>query len=286
MINLMRRNWKLYIRDRAAVLYSMLGVFIMIGLYVLFLGDNMVSFIGDMPDGRFLVDSWIMAGLVGVTTITTTLGALGTIVEDRDRKIDKDFRASPLKRWQISGGYMASAVLVGFFMSCVTLVLAEVYIVVKGGSLLPLGDLLKVLALILLSTITAVSLLFPLITSVKSTGSFGGISTVVGTLSGFITGMYIPIGEVGVAIQWVMKCFPMTHAVVLLRQVMTAVPRSTIFAGAPAAVEAEMSEYIGIVLRFGDTVLQPWMHVVVLLATTAIFFGLSVWLVSRSKASA
>lgn len=283
MINLAIRNWKLYLRDRATVLYSMLSVFIIIGLYVLFLGDNMNRSVANIPSGRFLVDSWIMAGLVGVTSFTTTLGALGTIVDDRDRKISKDFQASPLGRWQISGGYLLSAVMIGFFMCCVTLLLAEVYIVVKGGSMLPIGNILRVLGIALLSSVVSATLLFPVVMTVRSNTAFGGVSTIVGTLIGFLTGMYIPIGEVPPVVQTVMKCFPTTHAVSLLRQTMMEQPAALAFANAPPAIQNEVYEQLGVVLYFGGTAVDPWLSLLILAGTAVVFFGLSALIVSRAK---
>lgn len=283
MITFAQRNWRIYLRDRAAVLYSLMAVFIIVGLYVLFLGDNLVKFVSAIKDGRFFVDSWIMAGLIAVSSLTTPLGALGTIIDDRTLHIDKDFRASPLRRSDISGGYLLSAVWVGFFMCCVTLVLAEVYIVLKGGSILPFVSVVKLLGVMLLSSVTSSTMLFPLLMSVRSGRAFGGISTVIGTLVGFVTGMYIPIGEVPTAVQWVMKCFPTTHASALMRQIMTETPAGELFAGAPAVMRTTVEGHMGITLTFGKLTFTPWMHIAVLMGTAAVFFLFSVLLVSRRK---
>ena len=37
ILNLVKRNLKLYFRDKVSVFFSLLGVFIIIGLYVIFL---------------------------------------------------------------------------------------------------------------------------------------------------------------------------------------------------------------------------------------------------------
>nr|NLJ02159.1 ABC transporter permease [Bacillota bacterium] len=77
MITFAKRNLKLFFRDRASVFFSLLAVFIIIGLYVLFLGDMVMMDLEGIPGARFLMDSWIMAGLMAVTSVTTTMGALG-----------------------------------------------------------------------------------------------------------------------------------------------------------------------------------------------------------------
>ena len=159
MITFALRNLKLFFRDRASVFFSLLAVFIIIGLYVLFLGDTVMADMEGVPAARFLMDSWIMAGLLAVTAVTTTMGAVGVVVEDRARGT-QDFQTSPIKRSTIVGGYLLSTLTVGVVMGLVALLLTELYIVANGGSILPIAGLVKVLGLILLSTTVSGAILF------------------------------------------------------------------------------------------------------------------------------
>lgn len=283
MLNMALRSCRVYLRDRAAVFYSLLAAFIIIGLYVLFLGDMISSDVKDLPGGRFMMDSWIMAGLLAATSFTTTLGVLGNKVDDEVRKIDRDFLASPVKRWRITGGYMMSSVLVGFLLCLVTLALAEGYILLNGGSLMGLSSLLKVMGVLLLSVMTSSAMLSFLIGFIHTNASFSGISTVAGTLIGFLTGIYIPIGALPAAVQTVIRIFPISHAAALLRQIMTEEAALTVFAGAPATMVEEFRLELGILLRVGDTALTPLMHITVLAGTTALFFGLSALRMARAS---
>jgi multidrug/hemolysin transport system permease protein len=45
-----------------------------------------------------------MAGILSVTSITTTMGALGIMVDDRSKKILNDFYSAPIKRSYIACG--------------------------------------------------------------------------------------------------------------------------------------------------------------------------------------
>ncbi|HKL94140.1 MAG TPA: ABC transporter permease, partial [Clostridia bacterium] len=82
MISFFIRNFKLFFKDKASVFFSLMSVLIIIGLYALFLGDVWTS--GLAFDGaRDIMDNWIVAGLLAVTSITTTMGAYGTMVEDK-----------------------------------------------------------------------------------------------------------------------------------------------------------------------------------------------------------
>ena len=78
--NLLKRNLKVFFRDKSSVFFSLLAVFIIIGLYVLFLRDTiMTGFEGMGDDAVHMLDNWIMAGMLAVTAITTTMGAFGTV---------------------------------------------------------------------------------------------------------------------------------------------------------------------------------------------------------------
>lgn len=151
MFELAKRNLRLYFRDKTSVFFSLLAVFIVLGLYIFFLGDTLKSSFAGVPDVDLLIGSWVMAGILSVAAVTTTLGAFGTMVDDRSKKITKDFGASPLRRFDIAGGYIASSFLIGLIMSLITLVLAQVYILTLGGPVLAFPAMAKLLGYILLS---------------------------------------------------------------------------------------------------------------------------------------
>ena len=220
MINFTLRNLRVFFKDKTAVFFSLLAVFIIIGLYVLFLGDVWSASFSDVQNARFIMDSWIMAGILAVTSFTTTMGAFGIMIEDRAKKITKDLVVSPIKTTSLVGGYILSSVIIGIIMSLVTLVLAEAYIIIGGGELMGITTFIKVLGLILLATFTNSAIVLFMVSFFDSLNAFSTASTVVGTLIGFLTGIYLPIGQLPTAIQWLIKLFPVSHAASLFRQVM------------------------------------------------------------------
>ena len=268
------RNLKVFFKDRASVFFSLLAVFIIIGLYVLFLGDVWTSG-NDLPGIRFLMDSWIMAGLLGVTSITTTMGAFEAMVSDKVDKKLKDFASSPISRARLTGGYILSAIVIGIIMTLVALVLAEVYIIASGGELLGLVALIKVLGLVLLSVISSTSMVLFLVSFFNSRNAFTSASTVIGTLIGFLTGIYLPIGQLPEAVQWIIKCFPPSHAAVLLRQVMMEKPLEASFAGLPVEAAESFKETMGVVFNYNGTIGSPMLSIAVLAASAVLFFLLA-----------
>lgn len=283
MKQLVKRNLRLYFRDRMTVFFSLLSVLIVLALYFFFLGDTMVGDMKDTPGVKFLMDSWIMAGMLSITGVTTTLAAFGVVVDDNARKISRDFYTSPLSRAQLAGGYIVSSFLIGVIMSLFTFVLAETYIMVRGGELLPPLSMLKVAGVLLLSVLASSAITFLLISFFRSQNAFSVVSTIVGTIIGFLTGIYIPIGVLSGGIRLLIKLFPISHSASLLRSIMTERPIAQSFAGAPASAADSFRETMGIVYRFGTAEVTPAQSLLILVATAAVCYGAGVLVIRRKK---
>ena len=283
MINFMKRNLLVFFKDKASVFFSLLSVFIIIGMYALFLGDVWTSSMKDIPNARNLMDCWIVAGLIAVTSVTTTMGAFGTMVEDKSKKIIKDIRSSPLPRVSIAGGYILSAFVIGVIMCVVALALCQLYLLSGGGAMFTGIQLLKIFGLILLSTFSNTALVLFFVSFFRSNNAFSIASTIIGTIIGFLTGIYIPIGQLPEGVQWVIKLFPPSHSAMLLRQVIMEQPLAQSFAGAPAEYLTQFKELMGVTFKIGETAVTPIMSIAILVASGILFLGLSILNLSRKK---
>lgn len=284
MSTFIKRNVKLFFRDKSAVFFSLLAVFIIIGLYALFLGDVWLEDFPDIEGARFLMDSWLIAGLLAVTSVTTTLGAFSVMVEDKAKKIAKDFYSAPIKRRSITGGYLFSVFIIGVIMSIVALVLSEAYVLLNGGELLGVAAALKVLGIILLATLSNTALMCFIVSFFKSQNAYATASTIIGTLIGFIAGIYLPIGTLPEAVQTVVKVFPVSHAAVLMRQAVMDVPIDAAFAGAPQEALDGFNSMMGVSYKFGDFTVTPWMSIAFLVVTGILFYGLAMMKMSKKRA--
>lgn len=276
------RNLKLYFRDKAAVFFSLLGVLIIILMYVLFLGNMVAGMAEGFSDNvaRFFTDSWVMAGVIAATSMTTCLGGFGIMVDDKAKKISLDFESSPIPRSTLVLAYVLASVIIGLIMSTFTLLLGEVYIVIFGGQFLSLQALLKVLGIVVLSVSASSAIVFFLVTSIKSQNAFGTLSTLIGTLIGFLTGVYVPIGNLPEFIQTVIKIVPVSHAAAALRQVMMgeAIPL--------AYVPEDTRIFMGVQFEVGGDIMPFWAHLVILFGTFVAFYAISVLIISTRKSKA
>lgn len=277
-----KRNLKLFFRDKTAVLFSLLAVFIIIALYAVFLGDVwLADSMRNIQNAEILMNSWLMAGLLAVASVTTTMGAFGVMIDDQVKKINKDFYSAPIKRSSITGGYIGSAYLIGVMMSFVTVLVAQGYILLNGGAWFTIGVYCKAVLLVLFTTLTNTSMVCFMVSFFKSHSAFSTASTIIGTLIGFLTGIYLPIGTLPEWVQMVIKLFPVSHAASLFRQVLMEAPMQAAFEGIPVAYLDEFKEYMGVTFQFGGNEVAPWVSVLVLAGTAIVFYALS--LLSFSK---
>lgn len=271
-LNLIKRNLKIFFRDKTAVFFSLLSVLILIGLYVLFLGDLMAQNYPDTPGVRFLMDSWIMAGLLGVSTVTTTMGAMGLIVQDKHSGIMKDFKASPINRSTIILSYIISAIIVGFILTFFSFILAEIYIVLYGGSVISFVNIIKILGIMIISLLASSSMVFFLVSFFNSNNAFATACTVIGTMIGFLAGVYIPIGVLPTQVQGIVKFFPPFHSTVLFRQVMMARPINDSFASQTIEFINSFNKEMGVTLSIGSFKVSPFLSIIYLIMITIMFY--------------
>ncbi len=282
---LLTRNLRVFFRDKASVFFSLLSVIIIILMYALFLGDawSSGSMFKDREGVRTMMDHWIMSGLLAVVSVTSTMGAYGIMVDDKVRKISKDLYSSPITRAGLTGGYILAAFIIGLIMSLVTAAFAIVYIVVRGGAFPALVTLLKTGGLIIINSLSNTAIVLFLVSFVSSSNAFGTASTLMGTLIGFLTGIYMPIGVLPPAVQALIKFVPTSHAAALFRQVLMEQPIRTVFAGAPAEMVEEFSSTMGVTLTAGGQTITALQHLLVLAASAVLFSLLSLWSLSRKK---
>ena len=281
-----KRNLKLFFRDKNAVLFSLLAIFIIIALYAVFLGDVWLDdSMKNINGADALMNNWLVAGLLAVASVTTTLGAFGVMIDDKVKKINKDFNSSPIKSTSITGGYIGSAFLIGVIMSFITVLVAEIYIICRGGDWFTPGACIKVFLLVLFASMTNTSIVCFIVSFFKSHSAFSTASTIIGTLIGFLTGIYLPIGALPKAVQTVIKVFPVSHAASLLRQVLMEAPMRTSFEGIPGQYLDYFKEYMGVTFHFGNYIVTPWASILVIIGTAVLFYSLSLLNMSRKRKS-
>ena len=282
MIYFALRNLKVFYKDKSSVFFSMLAVFIIIVLYFAFLGDAWSAEYQGVDNMRGIMDNWISAGLLAVASLTSTMGAIGVMVEDRARKTAKDFYASPLKRRDIAGGYVLSSFLVGVIMSLVTLLVTQFYIMVSGGNFMGWAALAEVLGLVLLCSASNTAFVLLIVSFFRSQGAFTGASTLIGTFIGFVAGIYMPVGVLPEGVRLIVKLFPISHGAALMRRAVMENQLAEAFRGAPEGALEEFNQMMGCSLSFGEKNVPAAASAAFLLVSGALFFLLALINIRRN----
>ncbi|MFQ9287760.1 MAG: ABC transporter permease [Intestinibacter bartlettii] len=283
MISFVSRNLKVFFRDKTAVFFSLLAVFIVLGLYIFFLGDVWVDSFPNIKGVKNLMNCWIIAGLIGVTSVTANMGAFGTMIEDKSKNKIKDFYVSPIKKSKIVGGYIISSFIVGSMMSVVTLIISQIYLVYSGVDVLNFKELTEVFLIILMTSLSNSAMILFIVSLFSSEKAFSTASTIVGTLIGFITGIYLPISMLPDSVQIIVKLFPTSHGISILRQIFMKKQMDISFADVPTNYINEFKESMGVVYYINDKLVSNTTSVFILIASTIIFFFLAVLILYKKK---
>ena len=257
MLELISRNRKVYTRDRLAFFMSFLSVIILILVYQVFLGQIQIDAIKEAlnsdtasTDTVQMVNYWLISGLTTIISMTSTLGAFGVMVSDREKKLSEDFKVSPVSNFKIELSYAIFAILFGIVMTLFSCIFAIGMF--NGFSALldySMMDYLSILGVVTMGTMLSATIILPILAFIRTSSAFTTLSTIVGTFIGFISGVYLSIGSVGESLQQVMSWFPLTQVNALLKQILMKDAISKVFDHAPSTVITNYKESYGIILQ-------------------------------------
>lgn len=257
MLELISRNRKVYTRDRLAFFMSFLSVIILILVYQVFLGQIQIDAIKEAlnsdtasTDTIQMVNYWLISGLTTIISMTSTLGAFGVMVSDREKKLSEDFKVSPVSNFKIELSYAIFAILFGIVMTLFSCIFAIGMF--NGFSALldySMMDYLSILGVVTMGTVLSATMILPILAFIRTSSAFTTLSTIVGTFIGFISGVYLSIGSVGESLHQVMTWFPLTQVNALLKQILMKDAIIKVFDNAPTSVITNYKESYGIILQ-------------------------------------
>lgn len=282
VLAIMGRNLRLFFRDRLNVFFSLLGALIVFLLYALFLSNLQTSSIvnafpqADEGDVRGFVDSWMFGGIVAMTSITTSLGALGVFVEDAATGRFRDFLVSPVRRGQLVLGYLLATVVVALVMTTIVLAVSLAYLFFVDGVVIDPLAIVRTLGWIVLSCLAFAALWAFIVSFVRTTGAFSALATIVGTVIGFLAGAFIAVGLFPEIVRNIVNALPFAQSAMLMRRELTSDTLSTLVGGQQQAIDA-LSSYYGITTFVGDWEVTVPVVVAILAACTVVFTALAAW---------
>ena len=208
MTALVFRHLKLYFRNKSNVFFSILGALIAFVLYLVFLQKNLETSWKQIPDSQLLLDLWVMGGVLAVTGITTAWTGAAKIVVDKERQVWDDFILTDLSPFKIQLSYLLSASLIALVMQAFLFAVMAAYFSWQDGLTIPLALYPQLLLVAVISAVSAALLSVIIVQFLSSTEAEGRLGTIIGTASGFLVGVYVPIGVLPTMAQNVIKFVP------------------------------------------------------------------------------
>ena len=258
---LVERSLKIFLKDKASVFFSLLAPLIVLGLYLLFLGDIQMdgikaAFEGAPIDDKLLksfVDSWMLAGVVSVACVTVSFSVQGITVQDREKGVLNDMLASPISRGIIDLSYLISNFVVTLCICMIVLAVAFVYVAITGWTL-SFVDVVLLIALTIMSVLSAsvISTLVGLAfrTSSQHSAFVGIISAVIG----FVMGAFMPLSAFPKGVQYVTLFVPATYSAALYRNLFMRGALEKIDAALPGAEDGLKGSFSMELDFFGKTI--------------------------------
>jgi multidrug/hemolysin transport system permease protein len=132
----------------------------------------------------------------------------------------------------------------------------------------------KLFGMIGVNSFTYAALMYLAAVLVKTQGAWSGIGTVVGTLVGFLGGIYIPIGSLAENIGNILKCTPVIYGAKMFRSIMTEEICSEIFDRTPEILQAEYLDAMGVRIDFFGVSVSDIACVMILLVSGVAFMAI------------
>ncbi len=222
---LVKRNIKLFFKDKGMFFTSLITPAILLVLYSTFLGkvyrDSFTASLPDMftlPDKIIdgLVGSQLMSSILAVSCVTVAFCSNFLMVQDKANGTIKDLRISPVKPSVLSLSYYIASFVSTLIICFTATACCLVYIAFVGWYMSVTDVLLLVVDVFLLVLFgTALSSLINLFLSTQ--GQLSAVGTIVSAGYGFICGAYMPIYSFSEGLQKVIMFLPGTYGTSLVR---------------------------------------------------------------------
>lgn len=272
MLVMIKRNIKLFFKDKGMFFTSLITPAILLVLYATFLGNvYRDSFTSNLPMAH-LVSEEVIEGLVGgqlissilaVSCVTVAFCSNFLMVQDKASGALKDFSVSPIKPSVLSVSYYFATLASTLIICLAAMALCLVYVMAVGWYMTALDVILLLFDVILLVLFgTALSSIVNFF--LTSQGQISAVGTIVSSGYGFICGAYMPISSFGEGLRHIISFLPGTYGTALVRNhAMRGALEALADEGVPAAGIEELKDVLDCNLYFfGNRVEEPIMYLI------------------------
>lgn len=222
---LLKRNIKLFFKDKGMFFTSLITPMILLVLYATFLGNvYRDSFTMNLPE-NLKISEGLIDGLVGgqlissilaVSCVTVAFCSNFLMVQDKASGTIKDLKISPVKSSTLSMSYYIATIISTLLICFVAAGICFVYIAFVGFYM-SVADILFLLLDIVLLVLFGTALSSIINFFLSSQGQISAVGTIVSAGYGFICGAYMPLSSFDEGLRNVLSFLPGTYGTSLVR---------------------------------------------------------------------
>lgn len=226
LIALVRRNVKLYFKDKGMFFTSLITPLILLVLYTTFLGNvyedsfrSALEAAGATVSDKLImgcVGGQLVSSLLAVSCVTVAFCSNLLMVQDKTSGARQDLTIAPIQSSTLSLSYYLSTLCSALLISVAAMVVCLGYLYLVGWFLTAADVaalLLDVFLLVMFGTALSSCVIYPLSTN----GQASAVGTIISAGYGFICGAYMPISSFSEGLQKVISFLPGSYGTSLLR---------------------------------------------------------------------
>lgn len=289
---LVRRDTKLYFKDKGMFFSSLITPIILLVLYATFLKNVYAdSFRSALGAAETFVSDVLVNGCVGgqlvssllaVCCVTVAFCSNLLMIRDKTTGARGDLTIAPVRPGALGLGYYLATLFSTLIVTVSATAVCFGYLAITGWYL-SAGDVLLVLLDVFLVTMFGTALSSCINFFLTTDGQASAVGTIVSAGYGFVCGAYMPISSFGSGLQKALSFLPGTYGTALLRNHMLRGVFAEMSAqGFPAAAIDAIRDGLDCSLRFfGAAVSQSAMYAI-LCGSVAALIGIYV-VINRIK---
>lgn len=277
---LVRRHMLVLFRNKIRMFFTVIAPLIIFAVYILFLRDLeldgvksaileintslglTLNYADHAKTIETVVDSWMLSGIIAISTITVSLQTNNIIVNDKENGVNRDFVSSPVGKGVLIASYFLYNFIVTVIICFIFLMVCLIYLACLGELVISFGDFMQILGILLYSSVSSVLFTVFICSFIKRDATMGSVIMIFSTAVGFIMGAYMPLGMMPPWVSNICGFFPGTYTCSMLRYSFMATPLSVLggelagVAGGSELVQSVVGDF-GYNLEFFGASIEP-----------------------------
>ena len=237
---LVKRNCKIFFKDKAMFFTSLITPLILLFLYSTFLGNiyrentlltvleiNKALELGGLPTidtgdaFEKLLDAFVggqlLSSILAVSSVTVAVSCNMIMVQDRATGVEKDLMISPVSPAILTLSYYVSTLISTFIICYTACAVGLIYLAIVGWYM-SFADVLLLMLDVFILVILGTAFTSLINFFLKTQGQISAVSSIISSGYGFICGAYMPIFQFGDTLKNIVGFFPGVYGTSLLRR--------------------------------------------------------------------